>query len=90
MATDIRNKWEAAYKKAAFYSTEKNTKEYWDSIARADEGSLSGDEHINLILDLDRAPDFCVAAALVQAIDLFMSAPEIATGLQELGLTVDK
>ncbi len=29
--------------------------------------------YINLILDLDRAPDFCVAAALVQAIDLFMS-----------------
>ncbi|MBO4903036.1 MAG: GGDEF domain-containing protein [Lachnospiraceae bacterium] len=28
---------------------------------------------INLILDLDNAPDFCVAAALMQALDLFMA-----------------
>ncbi len=37
-----------------------------------------GFRFINLILDLESAPDYCVAAALIQAIDLFM-----ACGLKE-------
>ena len=32
-----------------------------------------GFRFINLILDLESAPDYCVAAALIQAIDLFMA-----------------
>ena len=41
---------------------------------------------INMILDLDDAPDFCMAAALMQAIDLFMSC-----GLkEEAGQYVDR
>lgn len=41
---------------------------------------------INMILDLDDAPDFCTAAALMQAIDLFMSC-----GLkEEAGQYVDR
>ena len=32
-----------------------------------------GFRFINLILDMENAPDYCVAAALIQAIDLFMA-----------------
>lgn len=41
---------------------------------------------VNLILDLENAPDYCVAAALIQAIDLFM-----ACGMkEEAGQYVDR
>jgi SAM-dependent methyltransferase len=46
-----RQKWQTAYEKAAFYSSDTNTREYWDKIAACDGGSLSGTAHIELIKD---------------------------------------
>lgn len=44
-----RNKWQAAYEGAAFYSSEQNTTEYWDSAAQNGGAGLSGNEHIELL-----------------------------------------
>lgn len=41
-----RQKWQSAYQKASFYQSEKNSRVYWDGMARIDGGSLAGDEHI--------------------------------------------
>ena len=46
-----RDRWKTAYKNAAFYQSDKNTEEYWDSMAQTDGGGLYGDEHIRLLVN---------------------------------------
>ena len=50
-AESWRQKWQAAYNRAAFYHSENNTETYWNKVAHIDGGSLSGTEHISLIAD---------------------------------------
>ncbi len=45
-----RNRWEIAYKSAAFYRSEKNANDFWDNMAQENGGGLSGEGHIDLIM----------------------------------------
>lgn len=49
MVNSWYDRWLAAYEKASFYRSEKNTIKYWNEVANSDSSGLLGTEHIEML-----------------------------------------
>lgn len=49
MVSDWFNKWDEAYKQASFFRSDKNSKEYWDTVADSGSSGLDGLGHIEIL-----------------------------------------